>query len=257
MCRECLAKSWAAYSRSYVAMAIGSIAIMLFVAAMFGASLFLVFKNPAVILTDEYLSLELSPLLPAGVGIVAFAILFGIVLQAGFYGMAMESLGKKTDLPTMIRTMKKVWKESIGAFLLVGLIYIIIISFFVMVPIGIGAGSFGSQTALYSVLIAGILIVFLISVFLTLVYPSLISGKGAVASIRDSVKVASSSYFKLLLLVAFFFVLSFASRELLGLIPAIGNILGVLISSAVIMPWQAVAFSAFYKKYASKRKSSR
>lgn len=250
MCFDCVKKSWNTYAKNAAPMAAGSFIILLFMAAAISLSFFLMFKNPQAMISEEYLDVEISETIPIGVLLLLLSGLFAIALQAGIYGMAIESLSKKTSLETMAKVFRKTWKQAVGSFIIIGASYMAVLIMLVAFP----AAAFPSSSIQYAAIIAGIAGIFLLSVLFSLVYPLLASGKGALASISISVSMSKKAFVGIAAVMLFFSLISLTSREILSLIPAAGALIGMAFSTLVIMPWQSVAFSMIYKKLSGKRK---
>lgn len=249
MCFECLKKSWNAYLKNAAPMAAGSFIILLFMVAAVSLSFFLMFNNPQAMLSEEYLDIEISEYMPLGALLLVLSGLFAIALQAGLYGMAIESISRKTSLETMAKVFRKTWKQTTSAFIIIGASYLAVLVMLVAFP----AAAFASSSMQYAAIIAGIVAIFILSVLFSLVYPLLASGKGALSSIKSSVSMAKKNFLGIAAVMIFFSLFSLASREILSLIPAAGALIGMAFSTLVIMPWQSVAFSMIYKKLSGKR----
>jgi hypothetical protein len=245
---EMLRKSWDSFIKNLTPLAAGSLIIMIFLAASLSLSISLMLKDPMALLSESYISAYAfnSPeMVAAGIFVLLLTVLFSLVLQAGYYGMASESLSRKTGLKTMAKTMRTRWKTVIGAFSVIVIIYLAAL-FIGFTITGVFLVQASSNAALLSVILV-VVAAFCLSVFFSFVFPAIISGKNAIDSLKASFHTARSNYAGAVALVLFFAVLSFVLRSVLEIIPVAGQVLGTALVFLLIMPWETVAFSWFFK----------
>lgn len=248
MCIEYLDKSLKAFLKNYKVLLTGSLTIMLFTAAFFSLSIALVFRNPIPFLTSSfvdvsYFATNSTPMVIAGIIVFILSAITLVVLQGGFYSMAMEGLSKKSELKTMVKTVREKWKIIVGAFAVLGLIYLFIftLSFLIL--------SYLFFNPIATAIVA--LSIFAVSIFFSFIYPAVVKGSGSIESLKASFGVARKKYVEAMLLVLFFSLASFLLRSIIEIVP-MGNLLGYLVIYILIFPWEAVAFSLFFQKISQK-----
>lgn len=239
---ENLSKSWSAYSRNAVTMAIGSLLLVAVMLVSVLAFFMLSFSSPLSFLSltytaQENMKIAEPPFLAAGLLVLFVGVMAAMVIQVGIYGMASECLQKKTSLKTLIRTAKNRWYATVGAELIKWLLYV---GIFAVSSVMI----FVSEEAFT---ITMVLLLVLLWALLSLTYPAIAAGKGPVSAIKHSVRISKMHFTEVVPIVLFFSLISYMLNIAIA-IPIIGS----AISFFVITPWSSVAYTLIYKKYAKK-----
>lgn len=189
----------------------------------------------------------------AGIGIIAMAIV-GTILGAGLIRLYYEALRntKKVKIETVFKTAKDKFFPILGANALVWLIMagvgtvLIIPGFYLMAT----QATVSLSVFPLILLVSGFIVTGLIGVLFILVNQAVVIGnKKAVDAVKQSVDIAKKNYTGLLGLVLIFLGLGY----LVGLIPAIGEIISVIISIIVINPLGGLSYTYFYMKRKGKK----
>ena len=183
-----------------------------------------------------------------GAGIVGFIIfvfigvLVSLYLSIGQFGMAYESLRRRTRIGTMFKVSRKFGLRWIGATLLLigfGLLALIPLAIIAIFTLGIG------------LIVALILIIPIVS----LVAPAmLVDNASPIDSIKKAFKTAKRNYGNLLVLWLIFFGISFGASfvgGLLSFVPVIGDLINLFINLVlwlVLTPMIKISLVEFYLK---------
>ena len=160
--------------------------------------------------------------------ILGFSIV--IVLSCGLFGVCYYSVNKKVSISVFFRTIRERIIPYFFATSLILSIYFLIFLFFLFLSI------FVLKISLLFSLFILITLLF-VSPFLLFYAPAIISGSGAIDSIRKSFSIGEKHYFNLIILILIFFLLSF-----IELIP----IVGFIVEYFLLLPLLQITISSFY-----------
>jgi len=242
MCLEYARKSWEVYIKNPMPFLWAIVLTGLIQASGSALTSLFIFGSPFAIFSESISSETIAemPGLGFGVAFMILTVVIVLIMNTGIYGMAAESLKKKTSLATMARTINSKWAYAILANVIILMIAIIAAFPAIMVMLSPLEGTYlVLAMALSGLFLLGIVILF------ALVYPALIESKSAVQAVKLSVYVVRRNYIQAVLLIAFFLLLS----SIISIIPLIGQVIAVL----VIMPCSSIALTYFYQK--NKKKS--
>ncbi len=237
MCLEYARKSWEVYIKNPMPFLWAVVLTSLIQAAGSALTSMFIFGSPFAIFSESIGNETIAEMPGLGFG-VAFMILTVatvLIMNIGIYGMAAESLKKKTSLATMAKTMNSKWAYSILANVIILLIAIIAAFPAIMVMLSPLEGMY----LVIAMAISGLFLLGIIVLF-TLVYPALIESRSAVQAVKLSVSVVRRAYLQAVALIAFFLLIS----SIISIIPLIGQVIAVL----VIMPCSSIALTYFYQK---------
>lgn len=238
MCFEYVKKSWKIYSNNPFPFVIGAalstvVTIVGFMLASFvlTGSFLDIFMNDTSLLAMQFNNLA------TGFFVLAVTIVANIIIMSGLYGMAEESIRKKTSIETMIKTIKGKSITILAASIMV--MMIAIASVIPMITVIIFANSTGSILEAALMIISVLFFLAILSLF-SLVYPAVIENKKAIDALLSSVRTVKHSYLQTISLLLIFVILSL----LLGWIPYAGSVL----TTFIISPCSYIAFTMFYQK---------
>ncbi len=175
---------------------------------------------------------------------IALGLLVSIFLSSGLVGICYHGIKKRVEMKTFFKTLKDRGISYFSATLLILLIFLLIYSSFQATVFFLGIE--GSGASLLN-LLAG-LVILLVSPFFVLYSPSVISGKNAIHSIRESVKLGRKNYLGLFVLIIVFYVLS-----LVEIIPVIG----LVIECFFLFPLLQIIFCSIYINETKSKRTKR
>jgi glucan phosphoethanolaminetransferase (alkaline phosphatase superfamily) len=256
--KEHLIIAFNAYKRNFVTL-LTSIIIIL--------SVFLIFAIPASFLIASEIEKFSSPesfqytsssfqalFLFSSMGIaftlLTLGLLIIIFLTSGFVGLCYYGVKKRVYLNTFLEVTKKRGASYFLATMLIFLIFLIILLPFIIFLITLQFSEFTIQSILRA-------IVFLILPFFVLYGPAIISDKGIMSSIKQSINLGRKNYFNLLALVSIFIIASLVDQIPIWII----SLVGTLLNYFLIFPLFQITLCSFYidktKKVVTEKRKTR
>lgn len=238
MCLDYVRNSWKIYSKNYFNFIAGAAMSTIVTAIGFMIASFAMTGSFFDIFSDEMLPMTMQTTnIAIGVFIMAVTIVANIIIMAGIYGMAAESIRKKTSIDTMIRTIK-----SKGILVLATSVIVMFVAIASAIPMISIIVFFTESTSILEVVLLSVSLLFFLLVmsFFSLVYPSAIENKKVMDVLRSSAMTVKNSYIGAISLILFFGIIS----AILGAIPFVG----VILTTFIISPCSYIAITMFYQK---------
>jgi hypothetical protein len=114
--------------------------------------------------------------------------------------------------------------------------------------VGIIAGGFSAASAVFlAFLLVCLIVAIIIAPFFTLVSPSVVSGKGAVNAVKESMSLGRKNYWDIIGLLAI--ILGFLVVDVF--LGYLSGLLGIIFSFAFVSPMIALLLSSFYLERSS------
>lgn len=234
------------------------------------------------------IAVPLSPIgyIFAAIALLSFSLLSAYV-SAGFYGVCLSAINKKTDISEFFRSMNKYGLSMIGVHIVwliavAALIPVSLLAFAVMYALAYFAGMILSVSLPNFLLLAlmPVLIILLIAVgisfmpFFVFLFPAVVSGKGVIGSFKESIRTGKKAYWKIwLLLLAILLgliilvialviagIIIFAGLYSTGALPGVSAdflppaiILFSIVNYFIISPIVWLIISSAYLKFGAKR----
>jgi len=181
-------------------------------------------------------------------GFAMVSALMSLYLLAGTYGVCLGAIKGKTSMDAFFESLNTRGVSLAISKILVGLIFagifsvLIIIGIIFAVAVGIMAGESAVSALILLFLLVGLITAISIAPFFTLVSPSVVSGRGVVNAIRESISIGKKNYVDTLGVIVIILVMLTIDVAL----GYLNGVLGVLVSFAFVSPMIALFLSAFY-----------
>ncbi len=263
MATEYVSRAWEIYKKNFpsfigselIAMIIPGILILLGVAIFLGSILPGLDWNLLTNTTDEnvlaqyFIDLFNIPEFQKDfvIGLIGFgsfflvSILISLYLIIGQYGMAYESLRKKTRIATMFKVSRKIglrWIATSFLLFIFGVIVLIPVLIISVFTLGLG-----------------FIAVLLFIPIITLIAPAMVvDNTSPIESIKKAFRMAKRNYLNLFALWLVYLVISLAISFMGGLldfIPIVGgliNLFSIMLATFVITPMIKISFVDFYSR---------